>query len=151
MRLLSLARSSLPLTAAFFAIYSASGCSQIAMTSGPSSLKPDWIETQLFFGLTENGRRIPDDQWHDFVDRSITPRFPDGFTILDGSGQYRGGGGTIHKEPSEILIILHRNADLGRDEVALTEIAKEYVTRFHQGSVLRSDWAVQAAFISIDK
>jgi len=146
-----LRRVGMVLMVVLLALGSAMGCSQSAVPSDRSALKTGWIETELFFGLTDNGRRIPDDQWHDFVDQSITPRFPDGFTILDGNGQYRGSDGTIHKEPSEILIILHRNEDSEGDELALTAIAKEYVTRFHQESVLRSDWAVQARFVSTDK
>jgi hypothetical protein len=105
----------------------------------------DWIETQLFFGLTRRGGdRISDADWHDFVDRSITPRFPEGLTIQYGDGQYRDDEGKVHKETSAILVLLHPP---GQDE-KLNAIAREYDQRFHQDSVLRTDWPARTAFIS---
>ena len=107
--------------------------------------KNDWIETQLFFGLTRpGGSRISGVDWHDFVDHSITPRFPDGLTIFYGDGQFRGDDGAIHEEPSAILILLHAPGD----DSKLNEIAEEYDRRFHQESVLRSDLPARTAFIS---
>jgi hypothetical protein len=125
----------------------ASGCSTSAGSAEPAS-KGNWMETEMFFGLTEAGTKIPDDQWHDFVDKSITPRFPDGFTLEYGDGQYRGEDNTIHKEPSGILILLYKKEDFARDDALLNAIAREYDARFHQDSVLRSDWNVSAQFIS---
>jgi hypothetical protein len=104
-----------------------------------------WIETQLFFGLTKpGGGRISDADWHAFVDRNITPRFPDGLTIIYGDGQYRGDDGVIHKEPSAILILLHPAGD----ESKLDEVAREYDRQFGQESVLRADLPATAAFVS---
>jgi hypothetical protein len=111
-------------------------------TSPP--LGSDWIETQMYFGLTQGGTRISDANWHDFVDRSITPRFPDGLTIQYGDGQYRTTQGDLHKEPTAILTILHPPGD---DE-KLNQIAREYDQRFHQESVLRADFPARTAFIA---
>ncbi len=134
---------------------SAAGCSiganPAASESSPTAPpKNDWIETQMFFGLTEGNTRIPDDQWHDFIDKSVTPRFPDGFTILYGDGQYRASNNEIHKEPCAVLIILYQTVDHRRDDGLLNAIAQDYDRRFHQESVLRSDSAARAEFISMN-
>jgi hypothetical protein len=114
-------------------------------SQSPPSIGDDWVETQMFFGLTlRGGTRISDSDWRAFVDQTITPRFPDGFTIVYGDGQYRGDDGAIHKEPSAILILLHPP---GNDS-KLNEIATAYDTRFHQESVLRSDLPARTAFIA---
>jgi len=110
-----------------------------------SSAGDDWIETQMFFGLTRpGGERISDADWLDFVDHTITPRFPDGLTMLYGDGQYRGDDGTVHKEPSAILVVLHGRGD----DSKLNEIARAYDRRFHQESVLRADLPAKTGFIS---
>jgi hypothetical protein len=111
----------------------------------PAIAANDWVETQMFFGLTTaGGARIPDADWHDFVDHAITPRFPDGLTLIYGDGQYRGDDGVVHKEPSAILILLHPPADGGK----LDQIARDYDRRFRQQSVLRVDMPARAVFVA---
>jgi len=137
------------LTIALAALFLQAGCSQNASPSPGTSLASNWVETELFFGLTENGFRIPDDKWHNFVDTSITPRFPDGFTLEYGEGQYRGDDKQIHKEPTAILILLYPKDDFAKDDALLNSITQDYIVHFHQESVLRSDWDARARFISI--
>jgi hypothetical protein len=111
----------------------------------PSTAPSHWVQTQMFFGLTgPGGTRLADADWHDFIDHSITPRFPDGLTLIYGDGQYRGDDGIVHKEPSAILILLHPPAD----DIKLDEIARDYDRRFHQQSVLRVDMPAEARFVA---
>jgi len=132
---------------ALAALFLPGGCSQNASSPG-ASLAGNWVETELFFGLTENGVRILDEQWHDFVDKSITPRFPDGFTLEYGEGQYRGDDKQIHKEPTAILVLLYPKDDFSKDDAILNALEHDYDVRFHQESVLRSDWDARARFVS---
>ena len=127
-----------------------SGCSTTAKSGGPITPagSGDWIRTELFFGMSESGTVIPSDQWQDFVDKSITPRFPDGLTIVFGNGQYRSSEGQVTKEPTAILILLHKKETEGRDDAMLDSIAKEYDVRFHQESVLKCDSEARVEFIS---
>jgi Protein of unknown function (DUF3574) len=69
-----------------------------------------------------------------FAAREIMPRFPDGFTVSDATGQWRGGGnGAITREPSKrVEIILPGAAD---DDQRLDAIVAAYKRRFHQQSV----------------
>ncbi len=96
--------------------------------------KPAMVAT-LLFGLDIAGRRpVTDDEWAAFLREVVTPRFPDGLTVLDGSGQWRDPAtGRIAHEPSRVAIIATDNAaDL---PARLGATAEAYKTRFQQRSV----------------
>ena len=67
-----------------------------------------------------------------FLDEEVSPRFPDGFSVVDGQGRwlYRG---VVYNEPSKHvnLILLHPG-----DRAKLHEIAAAYEARFRQDAVL---------------
>src|SRR5439155_6280949 len=100
--------------------------------------------TELFFGLSvPDGGEISEQAWQTFVDETITPRFPDGFTILDGAGQWRQSSGKIAHERSKILLLLHL-----RDEQRMRkrdEIRDEYKKRFKQEAVIGESGEVWGA------
>jgi Protein of unknown function (DUF3574) len=67
----------------------------------------------------------------------VTPRFPDGLTLLSGAGQFRGSSGAVVKEPSKLLILFYpwnnaRNRSIER-------IRTLYKQTFQQEAVLRVD------------
>jgi hypothetical protein len=86
------------------------------------------------------GRGIPgggvvsDSAWDDFLATVVVPAFPDGFTVLDGRGQWRSPQGEIVSEPTRILIVLR---DPQAAESTVTAVAAGYRIRFHQDAVLR--------------
>ena len=69
-----------------------------------------------------------------FVARELTPRFPDGLTIIDAIGQWRDrDNGRIVREPSKhVEIVLPGNDD---DEARLDAVVAAYKHAFHQQSV----------------
>ena len=75
------------------------------------------------------------EQWQEFVDSVVTPRFPEGLTVWQAAGQYRNNSGVIQHEPSWVLQLIH--ADGAHSEVAIREIRRAYRKRFEQESVLR--------------
>ena len=89
----------------------------------------------LYFGGAYPDRVVTPEQWKEFVDRVVTPRFPQGLTAWETSGQYRTAAGVIQREPSWILQLVH--ADDGASEAAIREIRAAYQTQFKQESVLR--------------
>lgn len=96
-------------------------------------LKP-MLRAELFFGRAiANGHRVSEAQWARFLARELTPRFPDGLTVLDGQGQWRDGGGAIMREPSTIVIVVTANDVPAR--AALAAVAEAYKQRFKQKSV----------------
>ena len=67
-------------------------------------------------------------------EQEVTPRFPDGLTVLDVNGQFIGSKGII-KEKTKLLILIHSNREEDKQEIQ--EVIDEYKTKFHQESVLR--------------
>lgn len=96
-----------------------------------------FVRTELFFGLSRPGGRISPRQFDRFVDENVTPRFPDGLTLLSGRGQFQLADGDIVEEGSRVLVLLHEG---GADRsAAIDAIRAEYVDQFDQESVLRTD------------
>jgi Protein of unknown function (DUF3574) len=121
------------------------GCRMSAMNPAATSDATRMMQTELFFGLSEPGGKVVDDQqWQAFVDDTITPRFPEGLTIVDGAGQWRQKDGTIDHEHSKILIIIHKDdADSIRK---LDEIRVAYKKQFNQESVIRESEKAWVSF-----
>lgn len=93
------------------------------------------LEAELLFGRNIEGKAtVTEAQWSDFLAKEVTPRFPDGLTVLQASGQWRDSETSrIVHEPSFIVMILAPNAP---DTLThLSEIRTAYKTRFHQQSV----------------
>jgi hypothetical protein len=97
-------------------------------------------KTELYFGTGKpDGTEITDEEWQDFVSNEVTPRFPDGFTVVAATGQYRTSRGEIVREHSRMLIILYpkrRKTEVGEK---VEQIRKAYCHRFNQESVMRVD------------
>ena len=78
---------------------------------------------------------VSEEAWRVFLADEVTPRFPDGLTVLDAAGQWREGSGRIVRERTKLLLIL---APPGGDAMQRTdEIAEAYKQAFGQSSVLR--------------
>lgn len=100
-----------------------------------------WIRTELYFGTTipNDGGDVSDAEWNAFLDEEITPRFPDGLTVLEGYGQFLNSRGVIAEEDSIVLIIFHPAEFVDESSAAIEEIRDAYETAFEQESVLRVD------------
>lgn len=112
-----------------------SGCTQMETRNCPNGTDP-FVEYQLFMGRSGPGGEIVDEEdWETFLADTVTPRFPDGLTVLDGKGQWRGSDGQVKQERSKLLVIL---AQPGDDKMRLIdEVSDEYKRRFSQESVLQ--------------
>ena len=90
---------------------------------------------ELLFGRdTGHKLGVSESAFTHFVAREITPRFPDGLTISDATGQWRDrDSGAITREPSKrVEIVLPGATD---DEARLEAVVAAYKRRFHQQSV----------------
>jgi hypothetical protein len=90
---------------------------------------------QLLFGRNIGGRLgVSGREWERFLDREISPRFPDGLTVLDAKGEWRDPlRKTPVHEPSKLVeIVLPGKPDDGEQ---LAKIAAAYKSRFRQQSV----------------
>ncbi|MBN8430046.1 DUF3574 domain-containing protein [Microbulbifer salipaludis] len=99
----------------------------------------------LYFG-TERGEQRPvtDAEWAAFVQEVLTVHFPDGLTVLSGTGQWTSGTGDIVRERSHVLSLVHTGNT--ESEASITTLINTYKTRFDQESVLRVRSAACVAF-----
>jgi hypothetical protein len=109
-----------------------------AAVAGCEPRVAQWTKSELYFGLsTPDGSNVSDEQWQQFLREVVTPRFPDGLTIVDATGQYRDAKGSLVKEDSKILIIWRPTT--AEEDRKLDDIRRVYRERFNQESVLRID------------
>jgi hypothetical protein len=103
-------------------------------------------QIELMFGRNVAGHhRVGEAAWARFLAREITPRFPDGLTVLDAAGQWRDPvGGRLVREPSKMVIIV--TADDAPAGERIAAIAAAYKHRFRQRSVGVISRSVCAAF-----
>lgn len=83
---------------------------------------------------------MSDADWTKFLDEIVSPRFPDGFTVLKAAGHYREQSGKIITEPSEVLVFLYPATKRTASRRKIDEIRRAYVKQFRQESVLRLDF-----------
>jgi hypothetical protein len=97
-----------------------------------------WARTELYFGLSRaEGPDITEDDFQGFLDSVVTPRFPDGLTLLSGNGQFRGSSGVVVQEGTKLLILFYPwSAARNR---AVERIRALYKSEFQQEAVLRVD------------
>ena len=108
----------------------------------------DFARTELFFGTAKPDGVVTEGEFRAFIDHEVTPRFPDGLTVLDAEGQFRGANGVIVKEHSFVLILLYPVDDFKRSSRKINAIRELYKQQFDQESVLRVDdpLAVRVSF-----
>ncbi|MGX9957206.1 DUF3574 domain-containing protein [Xanthomonas euvesicatoria] len=112
-----------------------------------------WVRSELYFGVGEESgpadrpqtRTIDETQWRAFLDKEVTPRFPDGLTVFDAHGQWLFRGA---KEPNrlgtKVLVILHEDTPQRRNDIEAIRLAWKQATG-HQ-SVLWSRQPVEVSF-----
>jgi hypothetical protein len=101
-----------------------------------------YFRTELYMGMSiPGGAIVSEDDWDRFLNDVVTPLFPDGFTVLNGRGQYREASGKIAKEPSHVLVFLYRKIERKTADLKIEQIRSDYKKRFSQESVLRVDIA----------
>jgi hypothetical protein len=106
----------------------------------PAFVGERFVRTELFFGsLKPNKTHVTDAEFKAFLKDVITPRFPEGLTLLTGRGQFLDASDEIIRERSRVLILLYPVAVRQEKSEQIEEIREEYKWRFQQESVLRTD------------
>jgi hypothetical protein len=113
-------------------LFGNSASAQPAACSAP--LKPQQVAELLLGRKIGDRLAVSETQFLNFLDREITPRFPDGLTVYDARGQYRDSErNRIVREPSKVVMIVLPGSP--EDMARLNEIADAYKKRFRQQSV----------------
>lgn len=110
------------------------GCAEFSSAACPAGLTHTKT-AELFFGRNDGTAEAVDDaDWQSFVDVEIAPRFPDGFTLSDASGAWRGkDGSTVRERTKRLFVVLAGKPD---EPEKLAAIRNAYAARFHQDSVM---------------
>ena len=130
-------RASRLFVAAVLALLAFAALPALAADKGPCPPGTEaFAEYRLFFGRSQGTVEVVSEEaWQAFLADEVTPRFPDGLTVLDAGGQWRDGSGEIVRERTKLLLVL---APPGGDAMQRTdEIADAYKQAFGQSSVLR--------------
>jgi len=117
------------LTAALLAACSTMGSS--ACSEGQSRMTTE----HLYFGTAMSEGEVSPEDWRDFLSDTVTPRFPQGLSVWQASGQWKSKAGPIIHEDSYVLDIVHEGNPSA--EQAIVDIMNVYKTRFQQEAVLR--------------
>jgi hypothetical protein len=93
------------------------------------------IQVEMFFGRDVEGHgEVTNKQWSNFLASDVAPRFPDGFTVFDASGEWLNPATHFASdEASKVLLILARPSDSVAADVAA--IADSYKRKFRQQAV----------------
>ena len=84
---------------------------QLSETSDTNAQQTNLLKDELYFGLTKpGGKTISESEWQEFVSAVITPRFGEGLTVLDGSGQFLNSSGILIRENSKIVILIYESS-----------------------------------------
>jgi hypothetical protein len=96
--------------------------------------KPREVAELLFGRNIGNRLGVSEAAWARFVARELTPRFPDGLTVVDAVGQWRDRDtGKVVREPSKrVEIVLPGGED---DAAKLDAAVAAYKNRFRQQAV----------------
>lgn len=93
------------------------------------------MQEVLYFGTETPFGYVTPEEWAQFLSEAVTPRFPEGFSSWQASGQWRSASGEIIREPSYVVSFVH--PDDPAPNTSVQEIIDAYKTRFHQEAVLR--------------
>jgi hypothetical protein len=103
------------------------------------------LRTELYFGMSKpKGGEVSEVEWKRFLDSVITPRFPDGLSVFDTRGQWRGADGEIVQERTKMVMLIHPVGEM--INVAIEEIRSAYRQMFEQESVMRITEYVRVRF-----
>lgn len=91
---------------------------------------PSRVRIEILCGMGRpDGGTVTEVEWRDFLAREVTPRFPEGATVLAAEGWWRGG-----QEPSRILLLVLEDGPAARADARA--VADAYKRTFGQEAVL---------------
>jgi len=127
---------------ALLATLAVAACSLPTAPACTLPLKPA-LEIDLYFGRDKPaGGEVSEAEWAAFLAESVTPRFPDGLSVLNVEGQHRDPAGRIIRERTKLLVVVVFDAPAHQAKVS--EIVEAYNRRFGQHGVFRAEYPVCA-------
>jgi len=91
-----------------------------------------WVDARLYFGLgpaDHPDQGVTETRWRNFLDREVTPRFPDGLSVLDVYGQWQGKEESAPERlRSKVLIIDYQDSEENRTKIDAIRAAWKQMT-----------------------
>ncbi|MFD0353539.1 DUF3574 domain-containing protein [Streptomyces sp. NPDC127110] len=105
-------------------------------------------ETRLHFAAQRPDGREPvaKGEFTRFLDREVTPAFPEGLTLRDTYRQWRADDGAVVREPGYEVVLLYPRTEADERGTRVERIRRQYEKQFRQHPVRRVDDEVQAGF-----
>ena len=115
------------------------GCAVGGDAVCPDGMDP-FTELNAYFGLEKSsGETVSAEEWQTFLTDTVTPRFPDGLTVLDARGQwFDTDQGRIYRESTLLLNVLVPADAAGDGVAAIRELSDIYKERFEQQAVFHT-------------
>lgn len=90
---------------------------------------------QLFFGRNIGKTAgVSEADWENFLDTEIMPRFPEGLSVIDAAGVWRGkDGSAVHELSKQVVLVLSGRPD---EKERLMAVTAAYTKRFSQEAVM---------------
>jgi len=102
--------------------------------SCPLPNQSSMLVVKLYFGEATRHGNVSTSAWSRFLRDAVTARFPDGFTVYDGYGQWMDTRShAVVRERSKIVEIAAPDTPETRNKIE--GLAETYKRRFHQQSV----------------
>ena len=124
------------------------GCKLELVREHPLGCRRDeapMIRDTFYFGrAVPGGGQVDEAAWAGFENAVLARAFPDGYTVLDAHGRWRGNDGIVLGEDSRVVIVVH--PDDAASAKAVREVADTYRARFRQEAVLREAGTVCVSF-----
>ncbi len=108
-----------------------SGCAPPAPGCAPGTGQPMHVYSLFFGQAVPNRPDVTAHEWVGFIEDTVTPALPDGFTVLDARGAWLNprSGRTVH-EATKVLVVALPDTPSGLD--AVNRVRAAYQSRFNQ-------------------
>lgn len=145
-----LCRTALPLVALLLALPTPVLADPAPALHGDAArpAQAQWLRSEMYFaiGRWDAASKVDDEaRWQRFLDEEVTPRFPQGFTVLQAYGQWQPrAGDAVERLNSRVVVLLHDNtaASLAR----LDALRSAWKRISGDDSVLRAMQVVEVSF-----
>jgi hypothetical protein len=115
--------------------------------SHPGATK-GWVDTKLYFGLgpaDQPDKGISEAEWRTFLDREVSPRFPDGLSVVDVYGQWQGKNQTTPERLRTKMLIIDYQ-DTAENRAKVDAIRAAWKQRTGDQSVMRVTQPADVSF-----
>jgi len=104
-----------------------------------------WAESVVYLGRDiPGGGQVAEEQFNKFLAQEVTKDFPKGLTVLDAYGQMQKDDGTIEKQLTWVILLVHGDDSANRDAVGV--VVDAYRRQFGDPQVMVTTGSIDVQF-----